>query len=242
MGFNVVQRSTNEKFNVINREAGIISELLTSGLEAIRKIYKSQAYYYQSFYAISMGFERLMKLIIHIELPTTNPYKLGHKLEDLSNALNITFPNNSIEHEILVFLTDFAKGDRYTIVDFLYNGDSDRLAKEPIVYFYKAILTRILNAHPPKKPVIFPNLDDCGYVLSIKEDLTEIQSLNDWMIHNQTIEHASKYSAMYMARILRPFISRLESHGGNPNPHFSELFRYLPSDDNYYLTRKTYRL
>lgn len=242
MGFNIVQRSTSEKFNIINREAGIISELLTSGLEAIRKIYKSQAYYYQSFYAISMGFERLMKLIIHIELPTKNPYTLGHNLEDLSNALDITFPNNSIEHEILVFLTDFAKRDRYTIVDFLYNGDSDRLAKEPIVYFYKAILSRILNTHPPKKPITFPNLDDFGFVLRIKEDLTEIQSLNDWMIHNQTIEHASKYSAMYMARILRPFIDRLESHEGNPNPHFSELFRYLPSDDNYYLMRKTYRL
>ena len=242
MGTNIAPRSTTEKFNIINRETGIIAELLTSGLEAIRKIYKSQAYYYQSFYAVSMGLERLMKLIIHIEQPTTNPYKLGHKLEDLSNVLNITFPNNSIENEILSFLTDFAKGDRYTIVDFLYNGDSNRLAKEPIVYFYKAILSQILNIHPPKKSINFPNLDDFGFVLSIKEDLTEIQSLNDWMIHNQTIEHASKYSAMYMARILRPFIDRLESHEGNPNPHFSELFRYLPDDDSYYLTRKTYRV
>lgn len=119
MGTNTALRSTTEKFIIINRETGIIAELLTSGLESIRKIYKSLAYYYQSFYAISMGLERLMKLIIHIEEPTKNPYKLGHKLEDLSSALNITFPYNSIENEILLFLTDFANGDKYTIVDLL---------------------------------------------------------------------------------------------------------------------------
>jgi len=241
MGTNIAKRSTSEKFNIINRETGIIAELLTSGLEAIRKIYKSQAYYYQSFYAISMGLERLMKLILHIEQPTKRPFELGHKLGDLAKALNISFPNNSIENEILSFLADFSKGDRYTIVDFLHHGDSNRLAKEPIICFYKTILSRILVAHPTKKAIIFPNLDDFGFVLSIKEDLTEIQNFNDWMIHNQTIEHASKYSAMYMSRLLRPFIDRLESHEGNPNPHFSEFFRYLPSDDDYYISRKTYR-
>ncbi|WP_157766471.1 hypothetical protein [Pedobacter ginsengisoli] len=35
-----MQRSTSEKFNIINRQTEIISELPTTGLEAISKIIK----------------------------------------------------------------------------------------------------------------------------------------------------------------------------------------------------------
>jgi hypothetical protein len=234
-------RSTSQKFNIINRESKLIAELVTSGLENIRKTPLSEAFYYQSFYAMSMGLERLMKLIIHIEQPATNPFKLGHNLEDLCVFLNIGFPSGSIESDILTFLSAFAKGDRYTIVDFLYHGDSKRLSKEPILNFYNTILSSVLKQHPPKRSIVLPNLDDIGYVLHIKEDLSEIQGLNDLMEHSQIIEHASKYCAMYMARVLKPFVERLETHEGNPNPHFSEHFKFLPFKDEYYLTRKTYR-
>ena len=63
---------TTSKFNILNREAGIIAELLTSGLENLRKVSRGHAFYYQSFYSLSTGLERLMKqetsgLIQHIQ-------------------------------------------------------------------------------------------------------------------------------------------------------------------------------
>ncbi len=169
-------RSASQKFSVINRETKLVAELATSGLENIRKIHLNQAFYYQSFYAMSMGLERLMKLIVHIEQPLINPFKLGHNIEDLSSFLNISFPANSIENNIIIFLSAFAKGDRYTIVDFLYNGDNTRLAKEPIANFYANILSAILKLHPPKRSIPLPDLCDISYVLSIKEDLPKYRA------------------------------------------------------------------
>ncbi len=61
------------------------------------------------------------------------------------------------------------------------------------------------------------------------------------MEHNQLIEHGAKYCTMYMGRVLKPFVERLVTHDGNPNPHFSEHFKFLFFEDEYFLNRKTYR-
>jgi hypothetical protein len=234
-------RYTTQKFCIINRETQVIAELITSGLENIRKIHLNTAFYYQSFYAISMGLERLSKLIVHIEKPDINPYKIGHDLNNLGNFLEINFLSQSVEYQIFKFLNDFAKGDRYTMIDFLYRNDNDRLSKEPIYNYYNNIIKRILQVNPPQRLYFIPDLSDVSTVLRIKEDLSEIRSLTEAMQHSQLIEHAGKYSAMYMARVARPFIERLQTHDGNSNPFFSEHFKYLSLGDGYFLKRKTYR-
>lgn len=231
-----------ERFKILSRETAIVAELLTSGLESMRKIHLNQAHYYQSFYAASMGLERLMKLILHVEQPSLNPFKLGHRLENLADALQISIAGNGIEQKMFRFLSSFARGDRYTIIDFLHDNDSNRLAKEPVIGFYRDIILPILELHPPKPVSTNTVADDHFFALKIREDLQEITSLSGAMAHFQGIEHASRFAAMYLARLAGPFKNRLFLSDGNPNPHFSEHFRYLPDDDKYYLGRKTYRL
>ncbi|RZM10533.1 MAG: hypothetical protein EOO88_48050 [Pedobacter sp.] len=234
--------TVTERFKILSRETAIIAELLTSGLESMRKIHLNQAHYYQSFYAASMGLERLMKLILHVEQSNLDPFKLGHKLENLANALQIGVAGDSIEQKMFAFLSSFARGDRYTIIDFLHDNDSSRLAKEPVVSFYLDIILPILELHPPKPISKSTEVDDHFFALKIREDLQEITSLSEAISHFQGIDHASRFAAMYLARLARPFKDRLFSLDGNPNPYFSEHFRYLPDDDKYYLSRKTYHL
>ncbi len=231
-----------ERFKILNREASIVAELLTNGLENSRKISSSHAYYYQSFYALSMGLERLMKLILNVEQSGVNLKTHGHKLKDLINVLGINFNDDSIEAKLISFLNDFAEGDRYSIVDFLSRGDKRRLANEPVVKFYSTIIKDILETHPPHRVWLAPNIDELGHVLHNREDLSAINSLSDLAVHTQLVEHASKYYVMYAARIMRPLIGRLSNHDGYPkNPYFSEHFRFLPDDDSRALNRKTFR-
>mgnify|MGYP001575499331 CR=1 FL=1 len=81
----------SERFKVLNREADLICGLITSGIEDLRNISKGSAYYYQSFYSLSVGLERLMKLILYLENPSTNLRSFNHNLVQLKKATKITF-------------------------------------------------------------------------------------------------------------------------------------------------------
>ena len=232
---------TTSKFNILNREAGIIAELLTSGLENLRKVSRGHAFYYQSSYSLSTGLERLMKLIIHLENPSANLRTHGHNLENLRQTIGIQLSPTSLEYKILLFMNDFASGERYSIVDYLSDGDSMRLTNEPIIKFYNDILNEVLTAHPPNSIRILPPID-FALVRHTREDLSQINDLGDLLVHGQIIEHASKYCVMYTGRLLQPFIERLRTHDGPPNnPYFSEHFRYLRQIDDYFKNRKTFR-
>ena len=231
----------SERFKLLNREASLISGLITSGLEHLNKVSKNPTYYYQSFYALSVGLERLMKLILYLENQPTNLRGFNHNLVRLKNATNVTFSVDSIENKLIIFLNHFSNSGRYNIVDYFSSGNPSDLVNEPIVKFYNEIILEIISLHPPHaittlRPINFVS------VLHIGEDFSEINDLNDLIIRGQLIDHASKYAVMYLGRLLQPFLEKLRSFDGPPdNPYFSEHFRYLRQDDLYFKNRKTFR-
>lgn len=232
----------SERFKILNREADLIRGLITFGLESLRKVSRDKSYYYQSFYALSAGLERLMKLILYLEDSSTNLRRFGHNLERLKNATNTDFGVNSIENKWVVFLSHFASGGRYNIVDYFSNGNSNDLVNEPIIKFYNDIIIEIISLNPPRVISALRPIDFVS-VLHVGEDFTEINDLNDLLTRGQLVNHASKYAVMYFGRLLQPFLEKLESFDGHPdNPHFSEHFRYLHQNDSYFKNRKTFRL
>jgi hypothetical protein len=231
------------KFNILNREASIIAELLTSGLENLRKVSKGQAYYYQSFYSVSVGIERLLKLILHVEDPTINLKQYSHRLSDLLTATGIEIPSNSTEESLLNFLDGFANGNRYAVLDYLSDQNLSQLTNEPIVKFYNEILEKILSIHPLRR-LLIPSqvINNFTSVLHTREDLTEIDNFGDLVVHGQFVEHSSKYAVMYFGRLMQPLIEKLSTFDGPPdNPYFNEHFRFLRQPDNYFLSRRTFR-
>jgi len=229
------------KFKFLNREAGLIAESLTSGLENLRKVSRDQSFYYQSFYSLSIGLERLMKLIIYLNNPENDLRSFGHDLVVLSANIGISPAPNSIENKILIFLNSFAKGKRYCIIDFLSSGNADDLGNEPIIKFYNDVIKEVLSIHPARWVWLPPNVD-FALVRHTSEDLTGLNSLYDLILHSQIIDHASKYCVMYAGRLLQPFLVKLSEHGNvNDNPYFSEHFRFLIQPDPYFLNRKTFR-
>lgn len=120
-----------EKERLLANEAALTSSLLGNGLNALRKadLY-NKGLYYQAFFSISIGIERLLKIIVitqfrcehNGEFPTDiNLREFGHDIIKLYEYTGIKLDKNSIYYNIISFLNDFAKKSRYYNIDSMMN-------------------------------------------------------------------------------------------------------------------------
>lgn len=152
-------------------ESGISAEMLTGGLAQLRSAtYAEQRRYYAAFFSLSIGLERLMKLIIlldrlqeHGSFPTTVEFKhqYGHNLLQLFTACEVvrqrlppedlqwTLPSRPIVNEIMTILAEFAKSTRYYNLDIL-TGDSE--GSDPIEKWARRVAPPILADKYPASP------------------------------------------------------------------------------------------
>ncbi len=230
------------RFKLLNREAALVSSLLSNGLADFRSISKGNGYYYQAFYSISIGLERLLKLLVLSKNKNNSVKAFNHDIKKLFSELNVTFKKDSIEQLIVNFLHDFASKNRYLIPDILNSNDLSQIDKEPVTFFHSEVLNKIIEIHQPRR-IFVPPSDFPADVFHIAEDFSEVTNLQDMVVRSQLTEYASKYLVMYTGRILQPILDELYKFEGPEygNPYFSEGFVYLHQDDSYFKTRKTYK-
>jgi len=118
----------SEKERLLANEASLTSSLLGSGLNALRRADTyNKGLYYQAFFSLSIGIERLLKIIIinqyRCENEGTFPKdiklkKLSHNLIDLCEHTGISF-RNSLHIKIIEFLSSFSTKARYYNIDFM---------------------------------------------------------------------------------------------------------------------------
>ncbi len=115
------------KERLLANEASLTSSLLGNGLNALRRanIY-NKGLYYQAFFSISIGIERLLKIIIinqyrcehNGEFPVDIDLKeFGHDLIKLCEFIDIKFDSKALHMDIISFLNIFAKNTRYYNID-----------------------------------------------------------------------------------------------------------------------------
>lgn len=127
----------------LKQEAELTSSMLKSGLNSLRKAatYGRAGEYYQSFFSLSVGIERMLKIIIITKFRCENegvfptlsecPVK-GHNLIDLWDKAELT-NLEGIENKILVFLDHFAGYLRYFNLDnILENNGKNMSGKDPL--------------------------------------------------------------------------------------------------------------
>jgi hypothetical protein len=160
------------RFIALNREAELAKRVTCSGLSALRKASPARSgIYYDAFFGISIGLERLAKLIWLVDecvqrggtFPSNRDLKsLGHNIVALlakacavrSNRPSTrsavpknnhsTLPNDNITLLITKFLSEFARGTRYFNVDFMVGGKSTKLG-DPVKIWHDKVGTAILN-------------------------------------------------------------------------------------------------
>lgn len=157
-------------FVLLQNEAFLAQGNLSAGLTALRTAkFPNKGDFYTGFFNTSIALERIMKLIViteHMisnagEAPTKNELKnYGHDLMSLfTTCINIgkrynwqvnSYEPHSIENEILMFLSEFAKQSRY------YNLDSLKITPkgyaDPLTS-WDTILRKILTEDVDEKLV-----------------------------------------------------------------------------------------
>ncbi len=152
-------------FRLFQQEGYLVRGCLTTGLTALRDApFKEKGQYYTAFFQLSMGFERLMKLILILDhmaehtsaVPSRSVLKnyggkTGHDLVELvksicshsprsSDDLLETIKSGSLAFDLINFLTDFGNGARYYNLDAL---SSEKPPDDPLSRWNR-IVQRIL--------------------------------------------------------------------------------------------------
>ncbi|MCK9319223.1 hypothetical protein [Methanoculleus sp.] len=231
------------RFKLLNREAELSSGLIAGGLENLKKINRSDSFYYEAFYALSIGIERLLKLLILVEGRPANLKKVGHNLRELFSIVEISFSEDSMEMAIIDFLSDFSNRNRYSILDTL-SSNNEEISSEPIMDFYQTIGQFILEKHNFISFKYLINLQSSWInFFHIEEDFEENEDQMQMLLIPKKKEFIAKYTSMYIGRIINPVLERLReaSYKDKDIPCLYEHFLYLSGDDNFFKSRKTFR-
>jgi hypothetical protein len=157
------------EWHAIGREASLVRHLVGSGATALgRANYADQiGEYYTAFFGLSVGFERLAKLILVVDYSVSNGgsmpeekivRKFGHNLVDLMAAsdgvatkynlkLEYERPKTTITTQIVECLNAFADARRGRYANFGSLGDPNLSAEEPIGKWWDIVAESILQEH-----------------------------------------------------------------------------------------------
>jgi hypothetical protein len=157
------------EWHAIGREAALVRSLIGSGVTAQgRANYANQSgEYYTAFFGLSIGLERLAKLILVVDHAISNggqmPHqqvvkKFGHKLVDLTNivdtllrkhqlSLEFSRPTDAVSAKIVECLDAFADAGRGRYANFASLGDPNLSQEEPIRKWWGEVAELILRKH-----------------------------------------------------------------------------------------------
>ena len=118
-------------------EAKLINAMLLEGLDCLRQSnFGKQGLYYQAFYSISYGMERLLKLIIIEDYRSKNDNKMSnngylkkysHDICEMVSDYALGVMDNEINKRIITFFSNFACKSRYYNLNMLTGGYNEFL-------------------------------------------------------------------------------------------------------------------
>lgn len=223
----------SESFALFQQEGILARSSLLAGFNALRKANVddvNKGLFYSAFFELSIGFERLMKLVLVIDhmakhelVPMTDKElkaNYGHKIESLYNScaklgegqdgLNGRFyGNGDFEWKIVHFLHDFAISSRY------YNLSKitkEQKTEDPLCEWW-CILRDVIRSDVSvkrKKKIESESLaicDSCSrYTFVLMHGLDGRQmTMLDFLKDQQLIEAAAPYMVWHVFKILIPF-------------------------------------
>lgn len=265
----------NEIFNALLEEAAFTKDILASGVTQIGKAnYAYKGIYFQAFTSLATGLERIGKLCLlldyYIKNNGTFPSKafmqrnIGHNLELLysnsksiinDHGINIFFNKNledELHRNIIEILSGFAKGDRYSNIDFLVtlSRESDPIfqwnKRVDEVLFEKRVTKAKRERIGYRAKVIDQIASEFMLVRHTSEERKDINSIYNASFLTGRTEAIAKYRQLYVLQIIRYWVEILKSlqylamDRSHEIPYFSEIFAIFFAEDKYFLTRKSY--
>lgn len=216
------------------REAGIASQCLTTGLATLRKANHAQhGLYNQAFFELSIGFERLLKLIVVIDhalehvgqFPTNTILKqsYGHDLDSLfrkaqeirarrvDEGLHWDLVDANVATRIMKVLSEFARRTRYYNLDVLTASSVSPNQRDPLAAWFEDVASVLVASYAPsraRRDMSFADflddvLGDRSAVRHTTEDGRALVSIRDLALHEALMEHVQKEATFHCATIVR---------------------------------------
>ncbi|WP_434480138.1 hypothetical protein [Gemmatimonas sp.] len=131
-----------DSFRLLQQEGALFRSCLCSGFSLLKHANPGdKGAYYSAFFQLSIGIERMMKLVFIVRHMADNDLaaptradvrKLGHDLSEIYRTLRLDISEasetdeSSVHRQILGFFTEFATSTRYHNLDALTNGKPTR--------------------------------------------------------------------------------------------------------------------
>ncbi len=211
---------TEKERNLAN-EASLTFSLLGNGLNALRKadLY-NKGLYYQAFFSLSIGIERLLKIIVISKYRVNNdgnfpndidPREFGHGLIKLCEYIGVKFDVNSLHIRMVAFLNDFAKKSRYYNIDTMMNASARY--DDPLSDWY--LLSQEILNYSKKKKIIqnkqeLANLIDSVSLISFNDlQGNEITNTMGLLEEFEARDIIQSYSVQFMVDIIIELVTEI---------------------------------
>ncbi len=225
----------NPQWHSIGREANLACQLIGSGATALgRANYAdNKGEYYSAFFGLSVGLERLVKLIVVADfaisnkgqMPTTDELrKFGHKLCELiikadtlakKHRLNLTFrrPKTEISKQIVKCLDEFADAGKGRYANFEDLCGSKSGSNEPIRQWWSEVAELILKENyfgkriekriVAEAKIVDASLSQNSTVLYFNENGDAIQDILSSSIRTGQTNIVQKYGRYHALTVVR---------------------------------------
>jgi len=225
----------SESFSLLSQEAYLTRSSLLTGFTYLRKANigdETKGLFYSAFFQLSIGFERLMKLILVVDHMAKNDLRpmtdeelrktYSHKIinlykgcinlaEERGMSLDEFVVENDFDYKIINFLHEFALSARYYNLSKLSNSQK---SKDPLSEWW-SILSIIMTSDVPyrkRKKIEEESIRICDAIGN--NSFTMIRGLDqqlmttlDTIAYPQLIEAASSYAVWRSFRIVSPLYS-----------------------------------
>lgn len=222
----------NAQHRAIQREAQLAAEQIGQGVTSLGKANHAQTgLYSQAFFGLSIGLERMGKLIFLADYAITNNGKFPAdkdlrrfkhdlslilpKCEAIGNELDSerTYkdrPSESIHRGIEDVLSLFGTRLRYYNLSHLAGAAEDQ--QDPIALWWERVATPICKLHYTKRQrekdeagaaIIEHMIDDKAFVLHTAEDGKSIIDISTLVARGGATRIVQKYGRMYTLQIVR---------------------------------------
>jgi hypothetical protein len=255
---------TGEEEFLLKRECSLAALSIGQGLTLIRKYdFVKHGYANQAFFMLSIGLERLLKIILIYDFRIKNSgrfpdngvlKKAGHNIRSLfQSAVDIAkntgnydlyapLEADGIFDQIIGFLTEFAQSSRYYNLDILTGKSND--TGEPLRTWDSVINKIIVERHykyNEKKAETISNIvspmEDIILVSFNDEKGRSVGNLKDFYLNGMTVDVKQKYSMFYTYCIVRFLSQLLWRIDGKYSPMASEYFNIFRVENNAYVKR-----
>ena len=239
-------------------EGELTDTMLLLGLDCLRRanIYQ-KGLYYQAFYSLGVGIERLLKLIIITKYRVDNGgdfpdnsyvRKYGHDIYKMIEQVKPDLLEDDVSCLVIKFLSDFSKTTRYYNLDSITGCGINKL--NPLSEWKKIEEVIISKYVRKKKEIMNKNelasmLDGVMNINFFDMDCNTINSSIDILDEIENRDLIQGYNVLVIFKIIRSLVSDLSilEHKHYYFPYLWEIFRYFLGEftDSQIRYRKNWR-